>query len=118
MPTLEVLLIYCRLFPSLPLSPASVGTIENLFLWLCTEYNYYNNLYLSLGDNVFHSCTSLSQVILVKGITIISNQMFYSATRLISIDIPSTITFIGTNQLSNYIFIDLFININYIFIMT
>ena len=57
-----------------------------------------NHPWISLGDYAFSYCSSLTQVELTSGLTVIGVYMFYSGgenTQLQSITIPSSITSIG-----------------------
>lgn len=55
-------------------------------------------LLLIEGDNAFYLCSSLSQILLISGLTVIGKEMFAMngvSSALIAITIPSTITAIG-----------------------
>lgn len=50
----------------------------------------------SIGNSVFHSCTSLTSINLPYSLTSIGNSVFYSCTSLTSINLPDSLTSIGT----------------------
>ena len=58
---------------------------------------------MKTGSNSFQQCTSLSQVVLINGLTVMGNYMFSMfglPTVLSSVTIPSTITSIGYSVFS------------------
>ena len=62
--------------------------------------NNYN--LFSKGSQSFYSCSSLTQIILSNGLSVIGDYIFYGSTALSSIIIPSTITSIGKYYYYNY----------------
>ena len=55
-----------------------------------------------IGVGSFYGCNSLSQVELISGLTVVGEKMFYLATGISSITIPSTVTSIGRDYCYYY----------------
>ncbi len=56
---------------------------------------------LAIGASAFQDCTSLNNVVLSEGINEIKNKAFNNCTSLQSIQLPSTLTSIGTYAFAN-----------------
>ena len=60
---------------------------------------------ISIGDSAFQVCSALSEITLTSGLSIIGAFMFnmyLSTSNVVSLTIPSTLTFIGILILSYY----------------
>ena len=78
--------------------PSKLQTIGNSAFAHCgavTSLNIPGNV-SSIGQNAFYNCTSLSSLTLNNGLKSIGSSAFEN-TALTSVDIPETVTFIGTN---------------------
>ena len=94
---------------TVPSTITSIGWFKkNIFFILKFYSTYCRNqiLILYLGDSAFRACSSLSDITLVNGLTVIGTNMFYMTdgygfpvhTSLVSIIIPSTLTTIGWKE--------------------
>ena len=55
----------------------------------------------SIGDNIFYSCYSLTSITLPNGVTSIGDNIFYSCSSLTSITLPNGVTSIGNYAFRN-----------------
>lgn len=71
-----------------------IGKLEHHYKYRSTLLH----IYLLLGDETFGLCSSITEIVLTNGLTVIGNymfDMFAAATLLTSISIPSSVTFFG-----------------------
>ena len=86
---------YCRSLPSISI-PTTVTTINTYAFHYCQKLTSITTSATSIGTYAFANCSSLASVTLNGNLTTLSNYLFHYCSALPTVNIPSTVTSIGT----------------------